>query len=124
MFTIERRMMPNMKSDIELCEQAGFRDWCPGLGASIEREGRPIFVPAEGVGGAEAEFNAVALMSAIQSYPKVLRVMEKVVAYRAVYMAYAESMMAGDLSELGDIVLDDAKSMYEIFDLLKRYKIS
>lgn len=113
-----------MKSDIKLCEQAGFKDWRPGAGGAIEREGRPIFVPAEGVSDAEREFNVVALMSAIQSYPKVLKVMEKVVAYRAIYTAYAEQMMAGDLTELGDIVLDDAKSMYEIFDLLKRYKIS
>lgn len=113
-----------MSSDIKFCEQAGFEDWRPGIGGTIEREGRPIFVAAEGISDAEAEFNAVALMSAVRSYPKVLRVMEKVVAYRAVYMAYAKKMMAGDLSNLGDIVLDDAKSMYEIFDLLKRYKIS
>lgn len=112
-----------MKSDIELCEQAGFKDWRPGAGGTIEREGRTIFVPYQ-VSDAEAEFNVVALMSAIQSYPKVLKIMEKVVAYRAVYMAYAEKMMSGDLTDLGDIVLDDAKSMYEIFDLLKRYKIS
>ena len=116
--------MPNMRSDIKLCEQAGFRDWRPGPGGSIEREGRTILVPGEGVSDVEQEFNVVALMSVIQAYPKVLRIMEKVVAYRAVYMAYAEKMMAGDMSELGDIVLDDAKSMYEIFDLLKRYKIS
>ena len=116
--------MPNMRSDIEFCEQAGFRDWSLGAGGTVEREGRPIFVPAEGVSDAESEFNVVALMSAIRSYPKVLKVMEKVVAYRAAYMTYAEKMIAGDLTELGDIVLDDAKSMYEIFDLLKRYKIS
>ena len=113
-----------MESDIKLCEQAGFDDWNPGLRGSIWTDGKPILVPPPCVGDAEAEFNAAALMSAIRAYPKVLRVMEKVVAYRAVYMAYAESMMAGDLTELGDIVLDDAKSMYEIFDLLKRYQIS
>lgn len=113
-----------MKSDIELCEQAGFRDWCPGPGGTIEKEGRSILVPGEGVSDAEAEFNVVALMSVVRAYPKVLRVMEKIVAYRAIYMAYAEKMIAGDLSELGDIVLDDAKSMFAIFELLKRYKIS
>lgn len=116
--------MPNMRSDIELCEQAGFKDWGLGINGRIWKDGKPILEPPPCVSDAEAEFNAVALMAAIRNYPKVLKVMEKVVAYRAVYMAYAEQMMAGDLSELGDIVLDDAKSMYEIFDLLKRYKIA
>lgn len=113
-----------MQSDIKLCEQAGFKDWRPGVAGAIEQDGRPIFVPAEGVSDAETEFNVVALMSVIRAYPKVLKVMEKVVAYRTIYLAYAEKMMSGDLTDLGDIVLDDAKSMYEIFDLLKRYKIS
>lgn len=116
--------MPNMKLDIELCEQAGFKDWSIGSGRDIKKEGQNIFVSPARVRDAEAELYAIALMSVIQAYPKVLKVMEKVVAYRAVYMAYAEKMMAGDLTALGDIVLDDAKSMYEIFDLLKRYKIS
>lgn len=113
-----------MRSDIELCKQAGFKDWRPSGRGDIKKGDQTIFVAPACVSDEEAEFNAVALMSVIQAYPKVLRVMEKIVAYRAVYMAYAESMIAGDLSELGDIVLDDAKSMYDIFDLLKRYKIS
>ncbi len=115
--------MPKIETELELCERAEFNTWQP-FDRSIKKEGVPLFISPAVRTQAESDIDISDLMSAIRNYPKVLEVMKKIVAYRAVYMAYAEKMVRGEMTELGDFVLDDASAMFEIFDLLKRHNIS